>query len=158
VRVGAMSPRITGKAFLTAGDGRLFLRGDGPTVLTKAAHDPDDSWKELPNGPSSGWGWWGLASAGGRLFSSGAATVFELPLNRTNGNWRISGKGLPTPQMLAAWGDHVLHIPARPGPIHSRLVSDPEAPWEVIGHVHVPREQTAATPITASVQTQTSGR
>jgi hypothetical protein len=160
VRVGAMSPRITGKSFLTASDGKLFLRSeggptDGPTVLTKAALDPNDSWTELPNGRSS---YWGFASAEGRLFSGGEKSVYELPFNRPDASWQQSRQALPMPNMLAVWGDRVLHIPAEPGSIRSRLVSDPDAPWEEMGHVHVPREQTAATPITASVQTQTSGR
>jgi len=122
---------------VTAADGKLFYRGSGPTVLTKATHNPDEPWTELPEIPSS---WPGLASAGGRLFSNGGATVYELLLDPAGAKWRTSGEELPNPHFLAVWGNRVLHIPAESGPIRSRLVSDPDAPWEKMGHVHVPRE------------------
>jgi RNA polymerase sigma factor (sigma-70 family) len=136
-KVGTMTGRIKPEAWVTAAHGKLFYRGSGPTVLTKATHNPDEPWTELPEIPSS---WRGLASAGGRLFSGGEATVYELPLNRADAKWQPSRETLPPSRFLAVWGDRVLHIPEAPGHIRSRSASDPDAPWEKMGHVHVPQE------------------
>jgi len=100
-----------------------FYYGDANKYFSRRIDDPQGSWERIgamtPLFPSDAW----LTTA-----------------DRAHLKWRAGGEALPTPRLLAVWGNRLLHIPGEPGPIQCRSLSDPNTPWYETGYVHVPRE------------------
>lgn len=100
-----------------------FYYGDANKYFARRIDDPQASWERVEAMPP--------------LFPSDALLTTA---DRDHLKWRAEREALPTPRLLAVWGNRLLHIPGEPGPIQSRSLGNPESPWEVMGHLHVPQE------------------
>jgi hypothetical protein len=121
--------RIDGGGWRSAGIHPAWPYGVDETHFYYAAHD-----KFFARRIDDPRGSWERVGAMSELFASETQLTNA---DRAELKWPTDRKVQPS-RLLAVWGDRLLYIPLEPGPIRSRLVKDPNSPWEVMGRIHEP--------------------
>ena len=121
--------------FMAATSDRLIVRTDASMGLwLRPLADPTAAWEWRFRGDR----FWGLAVAGGKVYSYPEGKLVSRPLDAPGGGWSLAG---PCPSegadatVFTAWGDHLVLVPAdrQHAPLTRRLSDGPEVGWKKLG-------------------------